>query len=110
MALGGNLVVINDEEEFKKVTALADTYGVNLVWVGGFRKDGEICWVNGETSDYYPWAAGEPSVRDADGTAEPFLMLWKINGVWYYNDNRDDPIDAYPAAYSGKIAYICEKP
>ena len=36
-------------------------------------------------------------------------MLWKINGVWYYNDNRDDPISAYPAAYSGKVAYICEK-
>lgn len=66
--------------------------------------------MNGETSDYYPWAPGEPSVRDSDGTAEPFLMLWKINGVWYYNDNRDDPIAAYPAAYKGKVAYICERP
>lgn len=105
---GGNLVVINDEQEFKAITDLADTYGVELVWVGGFRKDGQIAWVNGETSNYYPWADGEPSYQDADGTAENFLLLWKLNGKWVYNDSRDDPISAYPKAYSGKIAYICE--
>ncbi|MCI6647040.1 MAG: hypothetical protein MSH16_05290 [Oscillospiraceae bacterium] len=106
--LGGNLVVINDEAEFKTVTDLADSYGVTFVWVGGFRKDGQIAWVNGETSDYYPWAAGEPSYRDADGTAENFLLLWKQNGTWVYNDSRDNPAADFPAAYSGKIAYICE--
>ena len=51
MEMGGNLVVINNKEEFDQVTALADTYGVTLVWVGGFRKDDQILWVNGETSD-----------------------------------------------------------
>ena len=71
-------------------------------------EDGQIAWVNGETSDYYPWAAGEPSYRDADGTAENFLLLWKQNGTWVYNDSRDNPAADFPAAYSGKIAYICE--
>ena len=105
---GGNLVVINDEAEFKKVTELADSYGVEFVWVGGFRKSGQIVWVNGETSDYYPWAEGEPSYTDTDGTAENFLLLWKRNGVWTYNDSRDDPAGQFPGAYSGKIAYILE--
>lgn len=106
--MGGDLVVINDKDEFDKVTALADSYGVTFVWVGGFRKDGQIAWVNGETSDYYPWASGEPSYRDTDGTAESYLLLWKFNGEWVYNDSRDDPAAVYPAAYQGKIAYICE--
>lgn len=108
MNAGGNLVVINDEAEFKKVTELADSYGVEFVWVGGYRKNGKIVWVTGERSDYYPWAQGEPSYNDEDGTPENFLLLWKRNGVWTYNDSRDNPAAVFPKAYGGKIAYILE--
>lgn len=109
-AKGGHMVVISDADELKKVTDLADLYGVSLVWIGFYREPLTelIKWVNGEEISYYPWGAGEPSKTDTDGTPENYGLLWKRNGVWIYNDSREDPVSDYPAFYSGKMAYICE--
>ena len=107
--LGGHLVTISDADELKKVTDLADAYGVKLIWIGLYREvTGEMCWVTNEKIDYYIWDSGEPSKTDRDGAAENYGLLWKLNGSWIYNDSRNDPVSYYPAGYSGKIAYICE--
>ena len=106
---GGHLVTISDAEELEKVTGLAETYGVSLVWIGFYRgQDGEIHWLNGEDIDYYIWGDGEPSGHDTDGAAEDYGLLWHTDGGWIYNDSRNDPVSAYPGIYSGNIAYICE--
>lgn len=109
MNSGGTLVTINDQNEFTGVCALADKYGLEMVWVGGFRKSGDIVWLSGQSSEYMPWANGEPSYRDTNGAQENFLLLVKTNGVWAYNDVIDDPSSAYPDIYAGKIGYIMEK-
>ena len=102
-------MTISDADELEKVTGLAETYGVSLVWIGFYRgQDGEIHWLNGEDIDYYIWGDGEPSGHDTDGTAEDYGLLWQTDSGWIYNDSRNDPISAYPGIYSGNIAYICE--
>lgn len=105
IANGGNLVTINNKDEFAGLTALADKHNLEAVWVGGFRKSGNIVWLSGETSDYIPWALGEPSYRDAYGNQENFLLLVKNNGIWEYKDAIDD----CASLYSGVIGYIMEK-
>lgn len=105
IANGGYLVTINNKDEFTGLCALADKHGLEAVWVGGFRKSGNIVWLSGETSDYMPWGIGEPSYRDAYGNSENFLLLVKVNGVWEYRDSVDDPT----AIYSGHMGYIMEK-
>ena len=107
--MGGYLVVINDKDEFDKVVALAETYGMGMVWIGCQRTQGELRWVNGEQVGFWPWGDGEPSYTDDyDDAAEDYIMLWDVVGYWCYNDSRNDPIDTYPRAYSGNIAFICE--
>ena len=109
LAKGGHLVVIQDEEEFRKITALADERGVANVWVGCARVGGVLSWETDETVSYYPWGSGEPSYKDGwDGTQEDYLLLWKQNGAWVYNDSRNDPVGDYPSVYRGRIAYVCE--
>lgn len=109
MNSGGTLVTINDQNEFTGVCALAEKYGLEMVWVGGFRKSGDIVWLSGQTTEYMPWANGEPSYRDTSGAQENFVLLVKTNGVWAYNDVIDDPSMYYPDIYAGKIGYIMEK-
>ena len=107
---GGRLVCITTKEEFDGVTALAEKYGLEYVWVGGFRKSGSIVWLSNETAEYLPWASGEPSYRDTNGVQENFLLIMKnADGTWAYNDISDDPVTSYPDVYSGKIGYIMEK-
>ncbi len=109
IAKGGHLVVISSEEEFRKVVGLAESQGATIVWIGCHRINGVLVWENDEVVDYYRWGTGEPSLHDDyDGADEDYLMLWLINGAWVYNDSREDPLADYPAAYRGKISYICE--
>ena len=108
---GGYLVVINDEEELKKVIDLAEEAGIGRVWIGCHRINETLVWENGEMVDFYPapWGEGdEPSFVDSyDGAKEDYLMLWDNNG-WAYNDSRNDPVADYPQWYKGTIGYICE--
>ena len=112
--LGGHLVVISDEEELNTVITLAQQNGIEKVWVGCHREYDEqrnerLIWENNETVDFYVWGRGEPSHFDGgDHVAEDYLLLWRFNGAWVYNDSRNDPVRDYPAMYSGQIGYICE--
>jgi len=110
---GGHLVVINDQDEFDKVVALAVSKGARFVWLGCQRDaSGQLKWVNGDSVDFYKWAANEPSVTDRDGTAENYVLLWNskanLSGNWEYNDVGNDPVSIYPKGYSGKICYVIE--
>ena len=109
--LGGHLAVINDEAEFNKITRLCDEQGLTYVWIGAHRVGGVEKWENGSdlTDGYVLWARGEPTYIDRnDQVAEDYIMLWKNNGTWAYNDNRDDPYADYPYMFEGIIGYVCE--
>ena len=106
---GGYLAVVRNEEELRKVVALAQQNGVEKVWLGCHRENGELVWENGETVTFYAWGQGEPSQYDSgDKVAEDYLLLWHFNGAWVYNDSRNDPVKDYPGMYSGQIGYVCE--
>ena len=109
--LGGHLAIINDEEEFNEVTRLADEQGLIYVWIGAHRVGGVEKWEDGRdlTDGFVRWARGEPTYIDRnDQVAEDYIMLWKNNGAWAYNDNRDDPYADYPDMFEGIIGYVCE--
>ena len=109
--LGGHLAVINSEEEFNEITALCDAQGLTYVWIGAHRVGGVEKWEDGSdlTDGYVKWARGEPTYIDRnDQVAEDYIMLWKNNGTWVFNDNRDDPYADYPDMFEGIIGYVCE--
>ncbi len=109
--LGGHLAVINDEAEFNEITRLCDAQGLTYVWIGAHRVGGVEKWENGAdlTDGYVLWSRGEPTYIDRnDQVAEDYIMLWKNNGAWAYNDNRDDPYADYPYMFEGIIGYVCE--
>ena len=111
IALGGHLAVITSEEEYNRITALAQERSVGRLWIGLHRDNGEYVSETGEEVSFYPWdvGAGEPSFVDGyDNVAEDYIMLWYNNGGWYYNDSRNDPVADYPGVYSGSIGYVCE--
>lgn len=106
--MGGHLAVISTQEEFDRVVAIARTQGVEKLWIGCQRVNGNMVWVTDDLVEYYPWAKGEPTGYDSfDGAAEDYVLLWNNNG-WYYNDSRNDPAAEFPQWYSGTIGYICE--
>ncbi|MCF0137030.1 MAG: C-type lectin domain-containing protein, partial [Oscillospiraceae bacterium] len=94
----------------KLCEVLAD-YNIRYAWIGCYRDNsGNMVWTNGQSTEYFNWAQGEPTYTDAyDGTAENYLMLaYQPDGSWMYNDSRINPVEDYPKYYSGRIAYICE--
>lgn len=109
--LGGHLAIINSEEEFNEITQLCDAQGLTYVWIGAHRVGGIEKWEDGSdlTDGFVRWARGEPTYVDRnDQVAEDYIMLWKNNGTWVYNDNRDDPYADYPYMFDGIIGYVCE--
>lgn len=106
--MGGHLAVISTEEEFDRVVTIAQLQGVEKLWIGCQRVNGNMVWVTEDAVEYYPWAKGEPTGYDSfDGAAEDYVLLWN-NGGWYYNDSRNDPAAEFPQWYSGSIGYVCE--
>jgi len=113
LQMGGHLLTINSQEEFDAVCAVLDSIpSIQFAWLGASRDaSGKWMSVTGEEITFFKWDVGEPSGTDRDGTAENYLMLWKIShpgytGEWRYNDTRDNPVALRPAAYSGKIAFL----
>lgn len=104
---GGHLVYINDSTEFNKVCSLAAQYGLNVFWVGAARNYGEswsdVTWGDGSYL-WTRWSQGEPSYAHS-GDTEQYLMVYKVNGVWGYNDAPNDVSGVYS---SSKMGYIIE--
>ena len=105
---GGYLVCINDKEEFDKVCQKADAQNIKVFWVGAKRDSyddwDEAKWLDGEDITYTNWLSGEPTYYDEEGYDENYLMVFKVNGVWYFNDATNDVSMHYP----GKMGYIVE--
>ncbi len=107
-AEGGYLVSINDAEEFRKVCEIADSQGVSVFWVGASRTPGRswdyATWEDGSDLDYTEWFPGEPSEISEEGEEELYLMIFKVDGKWYFNDAESD-VSQY---YAGKMGYMTE--
>ncbi len=104
---GARLATINSEEEFTHLCNLAYENGIRVLWVGAVRDSDNwdtSHWNDGQTISYVKWYPGEPSYYEADGTSEEFLMLFYVNGEWYFNDSAND-VSKY---YAGKIGFITE--
>lgn len=88
---GGRLVSIDSADEFNRVCNLASSNGMVVFWVS-------------PASSYVKWYPGEPSYKSEYGEYEDYLMVFKVNGSWYFNDSVND-VSEY---YSGKMGYITE--
>lgn len=107
--LGGHLANISDEAELNEIIALAQEKGIEKLWIGCHRENAQLIWENDEQISYYKWGKGEPSGYDSgDRVTEDYILLWKFNGDWVYNDSRDNPVKDYPDMYSGQIGFVCE--
>ncbi len=117
---GGHLATITSKEEEKKIIAKAEATGLERLWIGGYTTVGYNDfitghWVTGEQWGYENWYTDgvntEPSRTDANGdnADEFYLMLWKIDNVWSWNDQRNDLINSlYAETYKGKMGYVIE--
>lgn len=110
IAKGGHLATINSQEEMDKLAALVDAQDIKNAWIGGYTsvRNGKAFghWITGEPFDFAKWYPGEPSRNDKDGTPEFYLVLWKVDGEWSINDERDDMAEI--SYLKGKCGYICE--
>jgi hypothetical protein len=81
LSLGGDLVVIESEEENAFITA----QDVVDPWIGlsDIGTEGSFVWVDGQAPDYAPWNEGQP---DDSGGDEDCGHLYSDFGTW--NDNN----------------------
>ena len=112
---GGHLATIASREEEEKIIAVAESSGVERLWIGGYTTNDANNtavghWVLGEPFVYQNWYnEGEPSRFDSDNAEEFYLMLWKISGRWSWNDQRNDLINSpFRTTYEGKMGYVIE--
>ena len=113
MQNGGHLVTITSQSEMDDVCKLCEDAGIKYVWMGGYTSVYGTSsfghWVTGEDFTYTAWYPGEPSRQDrADGVEEMYLMLWKVNDEWSWNDQRNDVISTGLAYFPGNVGYVCE--
>ena len=106
--LGGHLVCINDSEEFEKVCQKADEQNIKVFWVGAYRRSfgkwDDVKWEDGKSITFAKWLPGEPTYYSEDGEEENYLMVFNVNGTWYFNDAIND-VSKY---YTGRMGYIVE--
>lgn len=101
---GGYLATITSEEEREKIYNLLDSSDVKVVWLGAtdLRSSGNYEWITGENFVFTDWAPGEPN---NDGGIEHYLVVYKVNGKWVWNDGPVDTNKAYDPNY---IGFVCE--
>ena len=112
---GGHLATIASKAEEDQIIAVAEQSGVERLWIGGYTTNDANNkavghWVMGEPFEYQNWYnAGEPSRFDSDNAEEFYLMLWKIDNRWSWNDQRNDLINSpFRTTYEGKMGYVIE--
>ena len=113
IARGGHLVTIADQGEMDILVNMCEAEGVKYCWIGGYTsvKNGSAFghWITGEPFNFTAWYPGEPSRQDKDGEDEFYLMLWKVEDAWSWNDQRNDVLHIEGLDYfTGKVGYICE--
>lgn len=107
--LGGTLAIPSSEEEYNELVRVCTSARVNYVWLGASRQaDGNWMTPDGELVTFFNWGEGEPSRIDGgDGAAEDYLLMWRNNELWQYNDSREDPLKDYAWLYGGSIGFVC---
>lgn len=108
---GGHLASVTTPEEWAEIQDLLDqTFQgqTGYVWLGARRDEtGQFGWTTGEAFAFADWTDGEPSVTDRDGTPEPCLCAWNLDGQWRWNDQRSDLLSAVPSL-TGFIGLVIE--
>ncbi|MBD2140507.1 hypothetical protein H6F39_03715 [Anabaena sp. FACHB-1250] len=79
VALGGNLVTVNDAAENQ---FLVNTFGLEALWIGLTDEvtEGTFKWANGEAVTYTNWSPGEPN--DAGGAQDYAYINFQNPGKW----------------------------
>ena len=105
---GGYLVSINNEEEFEKACTLAEDAGLKVFWVGAKRSSesywSDVSWLDNTPVGNLNWFDGEPTYYSEEGDDENYLMVFCVDGEWYFNDAIND-VSEY---YKGRMGYIIE--
>lgn len=94
MEWGGNLVVIDDEEERAALVRFGPTF---KFWVGLHRPEGDWQWVDGVTSQQrpIPWSSVQPEENDAAAVFAPKSAF--------------DTHLIEPVVGLGELQYVCRK-
>ena len=112
IARGGHLATITSQPEMDQLVSMCEGAGIKYCWIGGYTsiRNGTAFghWITGEPFSYTAWYPGEPSRNDKDGTPEFYLMLWKVENAWSWNDQREDVLHSGLDYFKGNIGYICE--
>lgn len=108
--LGGTLAVPMTEEEYNEIVRVCTSAKCNYVWLGAERQvDGNWRDTNGEIVTFFLWDEGEPSGIDVgDNAPENFLMMWRREDGWYYNDSRENPLLDFYAYYGDNVGFVCQ--
>ena len=115
--LNCNLVSIDSEEDWDKVTSLIRQYGVTdyIFYVGATRgDDGKFYWLSGEEVSSSHWLPGEPSgtgpTDDGRIVDEPYVAMFykESDNEFYLMDVPDDMLDA-ASSYKDHIGCIVEE-
>ena len=112
IARGGHLATITSQAEMDQLVSMCELEGVKYCWIGGYTsiRNGTAFghWITGEPFAFTSWYPGEPSRNDEDGTPEFYLMLWKVEDEWSWNDQRDDVLASGLSYFENNIGYVCE--
>ena len=108
--LGGKLAVPMTEEEYNEIVRVCTSAKCNYVWLGAERQaDGNWRDTDGEMVTFFLWDEGEPSGIDVgDNAPENFLMMWRRDDGWYYNDSRENPLLDFYAFYGDNVGFVCQ--
>jgi len=103
-----HLVYIDSYDEFKTVCDIAYNNNIKIFWVGARRNSGSSWestpWLNGMPMNFTQWYKNEPTYISENGYEECYLMVFRVNGVWYFNDAVNDVSNVY----SGRMGYVIE--
>lgn len=108
LSRGGYIATVNDAREFYDLCNMADSNGIKVFWVGAKRRPDSSWenanWLDGKSMTYTRWFPGEPTYYAEDGDDEIYLMVFNVDGEWYFNDAIND-VSRY---YNGRMGYIVE--
>jgi|GEM_PF-3965409 len=113
--IGGHLATFTTAEEDKAVVSMLNELDIPDVqpscWLGAqcaTTEDGSFAWVTGEPFDYTRWNKGEPN--HGEGGAEKYLGLHLSNGVYGWNDYKNDFEYSFFCEWDDSLSFNRTKP
>lgn len=103
-SLGGHLVTITSQAEQDFITEYIKSSTRSFLWMGGYKENGKLAWITGESMFFENWEQGEPNNQ-----YEKASMLYTHNTTYPPGTWNDAFTDANTnRKYKGKFGYICE--